>query len=97
MADSSRDPLGRSALVTQALTIIGVSVSHAACTTFLSVICLLFCNITLFVQFGQIIMISVFVSIFFALVPLPAMLGLYGPKKFRYGLHRPNLQVVLYT
>ena len=85
---SSLNLFGRTALVTQALTKIGVSVLHAAVTTLLSVVCLLFCRVTLFVKFGQIIMVSVFVSIVFALVPLPAMLGLYGPKRFRRSFKR---------
>jgi predicted RND superfamily exporter protein len=84
----SVDPFGRMALVTQALTKIGVSVFHAALTTLLSVIMLLFCNVTLFVKFGQIILVSVVISIIFALVPLPAMLGMLGPKRFRRSFKR---------
>ena len=84
----SVSPMGRSALVTQALTKIGVSVLHAAGTTFLSVFCLLFCTVTLFVKFGQIIMASVLVSIAFALMPLPSALGLLGPKRFRRSFKR---------
>jgi predicted RND superfamily exporter protein len=84
----SANPMGRSALVTQALTKIGVSVMHAAGTTFLSVVCLLFCTVTLFVKFGQIIMVSVLISIAFALMPLPASLGLLGPKRFRRSFKR---------
>ena len=30
-------------------------------------------------------MVSVIISLAYALLPLPAMLGLYGPKKFRCG------------
>ena len=72
----------------EAMTKIGVSVFHAALTTMLSVIMLLFCNVTLFVKFGQIILVSVVISIIFALVPLPAMLGMLGPKRFRRSFKR---------
>ena len=44
----SANPMGRSGLVTQALTKIGVSVLHASATTIVSVVCLLFCTIKLF-------------------------------------------------
>ena len=81
---NSNRNLGRAALVTQSLTVIGVSVFHAAATTILSVVCLLFCGVVLFVQFGQIIALATAVSILFALMPLPALLGLAGPRK----LHR---------
>ena len=80
--------MGRSALVTQALTRIGVSVLHAATTTFLSVVCLMFCGVVLFVKFGQIIAVSVVVSILFALMPLGSMLGLVGPRAFRRSFKR---------
>eukprot|EP01043_Picozoa_sp_COSAG02_P035411 COSAG02_NODE_2535_length_8585_cov_3.664624_3_plen_830_part_00 len=93
----SADPMGRSALVTQALTKIGVSVLHAAGTTFLSVLCLLFCTVTLFVKFGQIILVSVFVSIAFALMPLPSALGLLGPKRFRRSFKRQVFMLLSLT
>ena len=93
----SANPMGRSALVTQALTKIGVSVLHAAGTTFLSVICLLFCTVTLFVKFGQIILVSVLISIAFALMPLPASLGLMGPKRFRRSFKRQVFMLLTLT
>jgi hypothetical protein len=93
----SANPMGRSALVTQALTKIGVSVLHAAGTTFLSVVCLLFCTVTLFVQFGQLILVSVFISIAFALMPLPSSLGLLGPKRFRRSFKRQVFMLLALT
>eukprot|EP01052_Picozoa_sp_SAG31_P009085 SAG31_NODE_470_length_15239_cov_19.376288_4_plen_460_part_00 len=80
--------MGRAALVTQALTRIGVSVLNAAATTFLSVLCLMFCNVALFVKFGQVITVSVIVSIVFALMPLGSVLGLCGPRSFRRSMKR---------
>ena len=70
---------------------------HAAGTTFLSVVCLLFCTVTLFVQFGQIILVSVFISIAFALMPLPSSLGLLGPKRFRRSFKRQVFMLLALT
>merc|ERR1711988_1906441 len=87
--------MGRAALVTQALTRIGVSVLHAATTTFLSVVCLIFCNVVLFIKFGQIIAVSVAISICFALVPLGSLLGLCGPRSFRHSFKRQVSMLML--
>jgi hypothetical protein len=69
----------RQQLAQEALGRIGGSVFHAAVTTFLSVICLVFCQVALFKQFGLVIASSVVSSIIVALFVLPALLVLFGP------------------
>ena len=61
----------RQQLVHEALGRIGGSVFHASVTTFLSVICLVFCVVTIFVQFGQIIAASVVSPLPLPLLALP--------------------------
>ena len=81
----------RQMLAQQALRRIGGSVFHAAITTFLSVVCLVFCQVALFEQFGFIIAASVISSITFALLVLPALLVLFGPTVMSSGYTRGDV------
>ena len=74
--------LDKDDLVTVTLTKIGVSVLHAAITTFLAVVCLLFCDSAIFVKFGQILAVSVCASITCALFLLPSLLLRFGPTRY---------------
>ena len=69
----------------EALDRIGGSVWHAAITTFLSVICLVFCTVAIFSEFGAIIAASVISSITFALLVLPSLLVAWGPTTIAQG------------
>lgn len=70
--------------VRSALTQTGVSITGAAITTIGSSFFLLFCDIKIFVQFGQVSMMSLLVALLIAVLFLPAVLILVGPKPGRF-------------
>jgi hypothetical protein len=82
-AEGRAGPNSRKKRASRSLTLVGVSIIHASVTTFLAVVCLLFCTIKIFVQVGLIISFSCIVSFFYASVPLPALLSTVGPERMR--------------
>mmetsp|Transcript_30641 Transcript_30641/g.80389 ORF Transcript_30641/g.80389 Transcript_30641/m.80389 type:complete len:403 (-) Transcript_30641:71-1279(-) len=66
--------------VTYALTSIGTAATGSAITTVGSAVFLLFATLTIFKDIGIMLLITTSLSIFTALVPLPAALMLCGPR-----------------
>merc|ERR1711916_308172 len=70
----------RESRVTDALTVMGISVFSAALTTIGSAIILLFTTILFFAKFGAFIVLSIFFSFLVSFFFLFAMLAAFGPQ-----------------